>query len=125
MNYSYSYDTNYSASPLLVIFYLVLAIVLIAAQWRIFTKADKPGWAVLIPIYNTWVQYEIICGSGAKMFFLLIPIFNIYWSIKSSIKLAHAFGRSTGFGMGLVFLPVIFTCILGFGSARYEGPEFM
>ena len=125
MNYSYSYDTNYSVSPFWMIFSLAIAIVLSVAQWRIFTKAGKPGWAALIPVYNTWVLFDILCGNGAKMFFLLIPIFNIYWSIKSEIKLAHVFGKSTAFGIGLVFLPAIFTCILGFGGARYEGPEFM
>ena len=123
--YDYSsYETN-APSPITFVFSLVLAIILIAAEWRIYTKADKPGWAVLIPFYNMWVEYEIICGSGAKMFFLLIPIFNIYWGIKSTIKLAHAFGRSTGFGIGLLFLPAIFTCILGFGRAEYEGPEIL
>ena len=39
------------------------------------------------------------------------------------IALAHAYGRSTGFGVGLVLLPPVFLCILGFGGARYEGPE--
>ena len=123
--YNSSYETSYSDSPFLTVVYILVAIVLIAAEWRIFTKAGSPGWAVLIPFYNMWVEYDIICGCGAKMFFLLIPFFNIYWAFKTMIKLAHAYGRSTGFGIGLIFLPAIVLCILGFGGAQYEGPQDM
>ena len=35
-------------------------LILIAAHWKIFTKAGKPGWACLVPIYNLIVILEII-----------------------------------------------------------------
>ena len=104
---------------------VVVCLVMLVAEWKIFTKAGKPGWAVIIPIYNLWVLYDIICGRGTAMFRLLIPLYNIYWAIKTQIKLAHAYGKSTGFGIGLLFLPIIFYCILGFGSAEYQGPQEM
>lgn len=28
----------------------------IAGTWRIFEKADKPGWAAIVSIYNTYVM---------------------------------------------------------------------
>jgi len=102
---------------------IIMAVLLVAAEWRVFTKADQHGWAVLIPIYNLWVLYTIIYDRGTAMLRQLIPFYNIYWIFKSMIALAHAYGRSTGFGVGLVLLSPIFMCILGFGSARYEGPE--
>ena len=104
---------------------VVVCLVMLVAEWKIYTKAGKPGWAVIIPIYNLWVLYDIICGRGTAMFRLLIPLYNIYWAIKTQIKLAHAYGKSTGFGIGLLFLPIIFYCILGFGSAEYQGPQEM
>jgi hypothetical protein len=36
--------------------------------------------------------------------------------------LAKVFGKSTGFGFGLLFLSVIFMAILAFGDAKYLGP---
>lgn len=125
------YATQYSSeqapamNPLGAIITIALAVVVLIAEWKVFTKADKPGWAVLIPIYNLWVLYTIICDRGTAMFRLLIPFYNIYWAVKSMIKLAHAYGKSTGFGIGLIFLGPIFLPILGFGDARYEGPEEM
>lgn len=40
-------------------------------------------------------------------------------TIIYSIKLAKAFGRSGAFAVGLIFLPFIFQCILGFGKSEY------
>ena len=36
-----------------------------------------------------------------------------------SVKLAKAFGRSGAFAVGLIFLPLIFQCILAFGKSEY------
>ena len=123
---TYTYSTEATAmSPVPLIISIVLCVVLIVAEWRIFTKAGKPGWASIIPFYNTWVMYQIICGRGTAMFRLLIPFYNIYWEIKTLIKMAHAYGKSTGFGVGLIFLSPIFLCILAFGSATYVGEQDM
>lgn len=122
----YSYGAQSAQlSPAYLISACVIALVVLIATWRMYTKAGQPGWACIIPIYSTWVLYKIICGRGKAMFRLLIPFYNIYWAIKSEIKLAHAYGKSTGFGVGLIFLPVIFYCILGFGGDKYVGPQDM
>ena len=31
---------------------LAVAVVMIAAMWKLFVKAGKPGWASLIPFYK-------------------------------------------------------------------------
>ena len=38
-----------------------------------------------------------------------------------ALDLARAFGRGTGFAIGLIFLSPIFSLILGFGSDTYKG----
>ena len=55
------------------------------------------------------------------MLVILIKIILVVISIMYSIKLARAFGRGTGFAIGLIFLPPIFMLILGFGDDRYYG----
>jgi hypothetical protein len=47
---------------------------------------------------------------------LLIPLVQLYPIFKISIAVAHRFGKSTGFGVGMVFLPYIFPLILAFGK---------
>ena len=38
------------------------------------------------------------------------------------IKLAQAFGKGAAYGIGILFLPVVFLPMLGFGDAQYIGP---
>lgn len=102
--------------------YLVLIVVLIAAMWKIFTKAGKPGWASIVPFYNIIVLLEIIGRPLWWFVMLLIPFVNLVFVFIIAIDLAKSFGKGTGFAMGLIFLSPIFYPILGFGSARYQGP---
>jgi hypothetical protein len=105
----------------IIIVYLAIAILMIAAMWKIFTKAGKPGWAAIIPIYNTIVLLEIIGKPIWWFFLMLIPFVNLIILIIVNIELAKKFGQSAGFAVGLILLPIIFYPILGFGSYRYTG----
>ena len=101
--------------------YLALAIVVIVAWWKVFTKAGKPGWACLIPIYNTIVMLEIAEKPLWWLVLFFIPIANLVAMIMMSVAIAQLFGKGTGFGIGIAFLGFIFIPILGFGSATYAG----
>ncbi len=101
--------------------YLAVAVVSIAALWKVFTKAGKPGWASIIPIYNMIVLLEI---TGKPIWWLIlyfIPIVNIVITIMVAVELSNKFNKSSGFAVGLILLPFIFYPILGFGSAEYKG----
>lgn len=104
----------------LLLFYIGIIVVLLASQWKIFSKAGKPGWACLIPIYSTIVLLEIIKKPVWWIFMFLIPLVNIYFLIVAMNELSKSFGKSTGFTVGLLLLPFIFYPILGFGSAEYQ-----
>jgi len=94
-------------------------IIIAAGQWRYFQKMGRQGWEGIVPFYSTYVLFEEIYGNGWRILLLLIPIYNIYVAFKLSIDLAHAFNQSTGFGIGLTLLPVVFSPLLGFGGAVY------
>ena len=103
---------------------LAIAVLGIVAMWKIFTKAGEPGWAAIIPFYNLYVLFKITWGSGWKFLLLLIPIANIVIAIITMVKLAKAFGKGGGFAVGLIFLSIIFYCILAFDDSGYLGvPE--
>ena len=113
-----------------VIALLVLAFVvlMIAALWKVFVKAGKPGWAAIVPIYNSWVLAEV---AGKPGWWGLYPLLGIIpfvgWigslvvSIMIAVYVAHNFGRTTVWGIvslwlfGFVGYPV-----LGFGDAQYH-----
>ena len=45
---------------------IAIAILLIVAMWKLFTKAGEKGWKALIPIYDVYILFKI---AGAKSWF--------------------------------------------------------
>lgn len=103
---------------------LIFAVLTIIALWKVFTKAGRPGWAAIIPIYNAYILLKIAGRSGWWLLLLLIPLVNLVVAIVVSIDVAKAFGKSGVFGFfGLFVFSIIGYLILGFGGARYTGPS--
>jgi hypothetical protein len=118
------YSTEAEApSPFTTIIALLIALLVIVAMWKVFTKAGQPGWASIIPIYNIYIWCKIVGRPGWWVILLFIPLVNFIIAIILSIDLAKSFGKGVGFGLGLAFLGFIFWPILGFGSAQYQGPS--
>lgn len=110
--------------------------------WMIFKKAGKPGWAVFVPIYNFYLLSDFVFGNlnyfivtlvvMAVSFFgwllnitflsVLATLASIALSIIYCIKLSRVFGKSDAFAAGLIFLPMVFFPMLGFGNAKYTRP---
>ena len=152
MTYTYDYGTTSSAAEgaglalfggLFIVYMLVclaIAAVAIIGMWKVFTKAGKEGWKSLIPVYNIYTLCEIIGVSPWWILIVfvgglvcIIPVIGwlaymaatIYFGILVAKSTANAFGKDTGFAVGLYFLGPIFYCILGFGKAKYEGAKPM
>jgi hypothetical protein len=102
---------------------LAIAVVFIIGLWKVFVKAGRPGWAALIPIYNSYVLVKIAGRPGWWLLLFLIPLVNIAIAIVVAIDIAKAFGQSAVFGVLLLFLlSGIGYLVLGFGNYRYIGP---
>lgn len=144
------YTTNPDAVKLLaammqlLIIGLALWVLYIVAYWRILRKAGEAGWKAIIPIYSNYMLYKI-CWPGWPFWSLIAAaiVYNIvaivpipavggvlmvvcllYMVVLNALwcsKLARAFGCGTGFAVGLFLLNPIFTCILAFGKAQYQG----
>ena len=99
---------------------LAFAVLMIASLWKIFSKAGEPGWASIVPIYNVIVLLKI---GGKPVWWILlfmIPLVNAIMGIILAIAIAEKFGKGTGFGLGMAFLPFIFYPMLAFGDAQYR-----
>ena len=117
------------------------------ADWHIFKKAGIPGWHALIPFLNTYDEYALSwngtfgliavalavaammmpsgddVNSAVTAFSGLLGLVSLIFTAMQSGKLARAFGKGTGFAVGLFFLQNIFRLILAFGDAEYQGPQ--
>lgn len=115
---------------MLIVLVLLIVAFFVAVQWIIFSKAGRPGWAAIVPIYNIIVQLQVCKLSPWLAFVYLLSIIPIVGSIVGlvmsiivSLRLAKVFGKGTGFAIGLIFLPFIFQPILAFGDAQYQFDE--
>lgn len=108
-------------ATLISVIVIAFAVVLIAAQWRIFTRAGEPGWAAILPFYNQFVLFRI-AGLNPWLFLLLfVPIANIVVTVMAALGLGRAFGKGTAWSLILLWLfSVIGYLILGYGRDEYR-----
>jgi hypothetical protein len=122
-------DDNSAAAAAIVggalMFILLIAaipvLISLIGMWKVFSKAGQPGWAAIIPIYNTYVLIVTAGKPGWWLLLFLIPFVNLVILILVLVGLAANFGKGVGFAIGLLLRPFIFYPILGFGSAKYQG----
>lgn len=119
MDYNNGYDSGIGLVGWL--FYTAVIVLMLVSMWKVYVKAGKPGWACLIPVYNILVMLEIVGRPWWYLLLMFIPIVNIVISIMVTLDTARVFGKGSGFGIGLIFLPFIFYPILAFGDAKYQG----
>lgn len=149
-NYDYSTVNSAAAGGVLgavlaflgifIVIALAVAVVTIIAEWKLFTKAKQPGWASLIPFYNTYIMCKlagvnpwwiviVLCSSLISFIpiigSLLCFAVSIYFSILLYVSVARAFGKEDGYAIGLILLPVVFLPILAFGKDEYKGANPM
>jgi len=102
--------------------YMLIILLFIVSQGFIFAKAGRPWWGCLVPIYNIYLTLKVAGKPGWWLLLALIPFVNFVFMFMlwfAHISIAKNFGKGVGFGLGLMFLPIIFYPVLAFGSAKY------
>ena len=113
-----SYNSYSTLLALLGTYSLVLfliCILIIVELWLIYKKCGKNGIASIIPIYNIWTYLVI---GGLPGWLCLIPVANIVGYLYATFKIPKKFGKSSAFGLGILFLPIIFLGILAFSKNK-------
>ena len=106
-----------------MLFWLAVAVASIIGMYKIFTKAGKPGWAAIVPIYNTVILHQIVGRPVWWVILYFIPFVNIIISVLVAIDLAKSFGKDEIFGIVALWLfSIVGYLMLGFGNATYKGP---
>ena len=142
----YGYYADEGMATVLVLLILVCAVLAFVAWCRMFKKAGLPWERMFVPLYGNYWMYGIAdcgglfwCNLLVSVLYLVISSFLDYRAagtfsfiylivllilqIVYCNKLAKAFGKGTGFTIGLVLLHPIFIMILGFGSAEHADGE--
>ena len=129
----------------LIIGCVVWHILQAVADWKIFSKAGRPGILAFIPIVNIYVEYGICWSKFMGLIYLVCVGITSYVSgvqepsstlttvsgvasvaalvlhIVQSIKLAKSFGKGVGYGILLILFGPLARLFLGLGDSRYIG----
>ena len=92
---SYNYYSDDSVSKLLgfmfsTVWFMIMLVIFaftILISWKIFEKFGEPGWKSLIPIYNIYIMFKYIFGSGLWIIALMVPILNFIVAIMFAAKI--------------------------------------
>lgn len=114
----------------LVLLCIAVSVFYIITYWKVYQKANKPGWGCIIPVYNLILYLQIAKLSPWLVFVFLanfIPYVGGYIVLAFQLYITYCFGRafnkSTGFIIGMMLLPFIFFPILAFGNSTYAADE--
>ena len=118
---------------------LILVIVQLVSQWRLFTKAGEAGWKSIIPGYSIFVQIQLAFGN-TKNWLIIAPICTFLITLMNSgetygilalisfllslVSIYIQFGfikrfASTGMAVASLFIPFIIYPIIALGD-RYQ-----
>ncbi len=93
---------------------LVIFVVMLISLIKIFTKNGKPGWGVIIPIYNFILMSEIAEVKSTYVILLFVPIVNIYAMYVIYKGIAKKYNKSDRYAVGMLLVPFIFLPMLAF-----------
>jgi hypothetical protein len=107
----------------IITYIIAIAVIVfyVATGWKIFVKAGKPGWAILIPIYNLIVYLKIVNKPLWWILLLLIPLVNIIIMILLLVEFLKAFDKPSWHVIPALLIGFIYFPILAFGKAEFKG----
>lgn len=110
--------------PAFIFLFVFIFLIGVLGQWSLYAKANQPGYACLVPVWNVIVFLKILGRPAWHLFLLLIPIVNIFVLIKMYVELCNCFGKQK---MSDYILMIVFNGFyilhLGFSDKEeYLGP---
>ncbi len=73
-----------------------LIMIAIVAQWRLYEKADLPGVACVVPVWNAIVFLKLAGRPASHVWYFFVPLWGqFYFTPKVWIEVCQSFGKRT------------------------------
>lgn len=126
-------------STFLFVLLLFIGFLPIAGKWKVYGKLGMPGWYSIVPVYADYKLCERVHrGDGTRTFSMaylivlicswvfcwvdtvgiLLALVQLVMNIIVLNDLSHAFGKETGYTIGLAIFGFVFWTMLGFGASE-------
>lgn len=128
----------------LFVLLLFIGLLPIAGKWKVYGKLGMPGWYSIVPVYADYKLCERVHrGDGSKTFLMaylivlicswvfcwidtlswVLALVQLVMNIIVLNDLSHAFGKETGYTIGLAIFGFVFWTMLGFDSSEPVGQD--
>jgi hypothetical protein len=99
-----------------LVVFILFVIPSLIVMWKLYKKAGKPGWAAIVPFYNSFVMADIAkLGIGWAIAAIFVPFVSLY----VLYKFAQQYDRGLGFWPLVIFLPIVGLFLVG--KVNYTG----
>lgn len=134
--------SDFGGITLFIFLFVLMAfigILPIAGKWKVYGKLGMPGWYSIIPVYADYKLCERVHrGDEGKTFLMaylivlicswafcwvdtvgaLLALAQLVMTIIVLNDMSHAFGKETGYTIGLIIFGFVFWTMLGFGDSE-------
>jgi signal peptidase I len=110
---------------ILIIISIIFSIGTIVGLWKLFEKAGRKGWEIIIPFYNFYIWLKIIKKPLWWYIFILTPFLNVFMLMLMIVELVKCFNKFSLFEQGAaVIFPFVYLPYIGFSEKEvYVHPD--
>lgn len=119
--------TDSGAAAFFVVFTLVSFVIayVIGAYLlsRIFKKAGIAEWKAWVPVYNTWMLFELGGYGGWWAIILMVPFVGLAAAVVLCLayyRIGLGFGKPGAFVLLAIFFPIVWMIWLAFDSSVWQ-----
>lgn len=108
-----------------MLYFFVIWYVLIGlSSYKLFEKANEPGWKGAIPFYNLYTWLELSGRPKWWLLLLLVPILNIFIYSQMIMDMLKSFDKTAfhDYVLGLLFTPVYFAYMSFDDKVEWNAP---
>ena len=96
---------------------IVMVVLLIVEEWRIFTKSGEKGWKCVVPFLRSYKLCEISMGHGLLFLLGFLPVLGSWFKMIVRGYTATRFGGKWWLSILCAFVPVVGLGIVAFSDA--------
>lgn len=92
---------------------LIWTVLVIVANWRIFTKAGEAGWKSIIPVYNGYIGYKIAWKPAMFWVTVVVTCISSYCYSSAFTNATVSEGSASNPMLTVAFIAMLVGSILG------------
>lgn len=108
----------------MLLFFFIWYLLIGLSSYKLFEKANEPGWKGAMPFYNLYTWIELSGRPKWWLILLLVPILNIFIYAQMIMDMLKSFEKTEfhDYLLGLIFTPIYFGYMSFSEKVEWDAP---